>query len=475
MEHLNSSENWINLTNESGVQKLILQEGEGSTPTDGTEVEVHYIGRDSEGKIFDSSRDRNSTFKFVLGEGKVIKGWEIGLGSMKKGEKSNLKLSPDYAYGNRGAGKTIPPNSTLIFEIELVDFYEKLKSKFEMDIPEKLFNANKLKAEGVVLFKEKQYDNAAAKFEEGYSYLDSVSEHENSTEAAELSMSLLLNMSNCYNQLKNWESTKDRTTKSLKFGTNPKSYYYRGLAYANSDSFDFAEEDYKKLCELVPLEDAGVKYLRSVIDEKQKEKAQREKTLFKNFFKTSVYNDKPLVEKPKDVPEEVNPSNPKVFFDIKIGDGEVQRIEFELFIDKVPKTVINFKNLCTGSTEDPKQTYKGTIFHRVIKNFMMQGGDYENSNGTGGASIYGRTFEDEMFYYKHSREGLLSMANSGPNTNGSQFFITFKETSWLDGKHVVFGKIIKGMDTVRIVEQVETDDQDRPKDLIQVVDCGSLD
>jgi peptidylprolyl isomerase len=476
MEHLDDLKNWIKLTDDAGVQKTIFQEGHGDTPKDGEEVEVHYIGRlISDGKVFDSSRDRNSTFKFVLGEGKVIKGWEIGVASMKKGERCDLKLSPEYAYGDRGAGKSIPGNSTLLFEIELINFYEKLKSKHEMDLPEKIFNAKMLKADGIGLFKEKRFEEAAAKFDEGHSYLEGVSEHDNSTEAIELSVSLLLNMSNCYNNLKKWELTRSKSTEALKLSANPKIHYYRGIAHANLDTFDLAEDDFKKLCEQVPLDDPGVTYLRSTIDERQKEKAQREKALFKNFFKTSVYDDKPVVEKPKDVPDDVNPNNPKVFFDIKIGDKEPQRVEFELFLDKVPKTAINFKNLCAGGTEDPKQTYKGTIFHRVIKGFMMQGGDYENANGTGGASIYGRTFEDEKFYYKHSKEGLLSMANSGPNTNGSQFFITFKDTSWLDGKHVIFGKVIKGMDVCKIVEQLETDDQDKPKEVIQIVDCGSLD
>jgi peptidylprolyl isomerase len=476
MEHLNELKNWINLTEDGGVQKAIFQQGEGETPPDGYEVEVHYVGRlVSDGKVFDSSRDRNSTFKFVLGAGSVIKGWDIGVKSMKKGERADLKLTPEYAYGEKGAGKTIPPNSTLLFEIELIDFYEKLKSKYEMDLPEKLHNAKKLKEEGIAFFQQKKFEEAAAKFDEGYSYLENVSEHETSQEATDLSVSLLLNMSNCYNNLRKFELTRAKTTEALKLKENPKSYYYRGIAYAHLDTFDKAEEDYKKLCGLVPTDDPGVVYLRKVIDDRQKEKTQREKSLFKSFFKTPVYDDKPAIEKPKDVPDEVNPNNPKVFFDIKVGDKEPRRVEFELFLDKVPKTVINFKNLCLGNTEDPKQTYKGTIFHRVIKNFMMQGGDYENANGTGGASIYGRTFEDENFYYKHSKEGLLSMANSGPNTNGSQFFITFKETSWLDSKHVVFGRVVNGMDVVKEVEQLETDDQDKPKVEISIVDCGSLD
>ncbi|KAJ7773902.1 cyclophilin [Mycena metata] len=166
-----------------------------------------------------------------------------------------------------------------------------------------------------------------------------------------------------------------------------------------------------------------------------------------------------------------------VYFDIQIAGQNPERVVFKLFDDVVPRTTDNFRKLAQGVDIDGKPSkhgYAGSKFHRIIPSFMLQGGDFTKHNGTGGVSIYGEKFKDENFQLKHTKPYLLSMANAGPNTNGSQFFITTVVTSWLDGKHVVFGEVVEGQETIKKVEALGSQ-SGTPSKTVTIVASGTTD
>jgi cyclophilin family peptidyl-prolyl cis-trans isomerase len=165
-----------------------------------------------------------------------------------------------------------------------------------------------------------------------------------------------------------------------------------------------------------------------------------------------------------------NPKLPKCFLDITADGKPLGRVVVELRSDVVPKTAENFRALCTG---EKGFGYKGSSFHRIIPQFMCQGGDFTRHNGTGGKSIYGERFEDEGFALKHTGPGILSMANAGPNTNGSQFFLCTVKTAWLDGHHVVFGSVVEGMEVLKTMESYGSQ-SGSPSAKILIADCGEL-
>ncbi|PVU96125.1 hypothetical protein BB561_001370 [Smittium simulii] len=192
-----------------------------------------------------------------------------------------------------------------------------------------------------------------------------------------------------------------------------------------------------------------------------------------NWLKKNAFNKSEDTSAATDIQPAISDSlikNPQVFIEINVDGRLAGRIEFTLRADITPKTAENFRLLCTHKKNFG---FKNSIFHRVIPGFMCQGGDFTNFDGTGGKSIYGSKFEDENWVLKHDKPGLLSMANSGPGTNGSQFFITFDKAEWLDNKHVVFGNVSSGMEIVRMIEALGTS-SGKPKKKITIINCGEI-
>ena len=469
----------IDLCGDGGVLKEVLVKGNDEThPQKRQEVYVLYEGKLENGTVFDKSLEKSNPFKFTLGVGQVIKGWDVGVASMVKGEKARFTLKPEYAYGKEGAGKTIPPNSTLVFEVELIDFLDKAQPKGDASTGDKVAEAKEKKAKGNELVKAQKHVEAIKYFEEATALLKSEIKNLDDEET-NLYITCLVNTSICANKTGCFVQAINCSSESIKVKITPKALYQRGLAYAYNAS-DLEEmapslNDLGQLRMLVGDSDAGYKNLLQTIETKRARiLGGDKKNLYKSLLNSGMYEEMQMpVSLNIDLNAKPDPSNPVVFMDLQYNDEETKhRIEFELFKNHTPKTAENFRALCTG---EKGIYYKNTIFHRIIKDFMMQGGDYERHNGTGGKSIYGGKFDDENFNIKHSCPGLLSMANSGKNTNGSQFFITFKETPWLDNKHVVFGRVIKGMEIIKKIEEtVECDDKDKPIKDVYVVDCGEI-
>jgi cyclophilin family peptidyl-prolyl cis-trans isomerase len=410
---------------------------------------------------------------------------------MRRGEKAVITAHSDFAYGASGSPPTIPAFATLRFEVELLSFGPKPKEMWQMSAAEKLAAAESHKGEGNAAFLKGEVDAAMEAYRQALRFVDSlgatgetdfndqVESEADKAQLRALKVAVNSNLAACLLKRQLWQEAAAKATDAISADAgHSKSLFRRGTARLHLGEFEAAKADLLAAAKLEPAN-------KAIRDELEKAKQQadaakaKEKAAFSGMFSKkgfTLYEEKPL---PPAAAANYKGPNPRVFFDVSIGGEKKGRVVMSLYRHAVPKTVENFRALCTGEKgvgqAGKPLHYKGSAFHRIIKGFMCQGGDFTAGNGTGGESIYGAKFADEAFVYVHDRKGLLSMANAGPNTNGSQFFITTVPTPHLDKKHVVFGEVVEGYEVVQAMEDVDVAPGDnRPRSEVVIEDCGYL-
>lgn len=401
---------------------------------------------------------------------------------MKVGEKAKLAIRSDYGYGERAMGDNIPANSNLNFNVELLGFQEKEKERWELSPEERTAKALAMKEDATREFTLGNHSLAATLYKDAAGFLQEEEESDGSSlphDEKDIYIKCMANAAMCHVKSKQWSEVIGCCNKVFEMApeeksTNVKVLYRRGYAKMQNGDLPGAKADLLAAYTI----DTTNKDVRKAIQElktKNAEEKKKEKAAFGGIFgRVSMYDDKDGVLVPN-----ARGDNPHVYFDVTHDNQSLGRIIMQLYADITPKTAENFRALCTGEEGLGKGGgmplhFKGCTFHRVIPDFMIQGGDFTNGDGTGGESIYGTKFADENFKIKHTKGGLLSMANSGPDTNGSQFFITSRETPHLDSKHVVFGEVVEGMDVVRVIEAVPKNESDKPDVDVVIEDCGMM-
>ena len=470
----------INITKDEGIKKRIIKEGTGINPKEGNEVSINYIGKFNN-EIFEHTND-NEPLTFIIGENKVLKGFEIAVQTMKLGERAEFIMKSEYTYQDKQINEDIPINSILTYDIELKSIhYKNTEESLEnLTYAEKLQWGKLLKQNGVEKFKENDIPAARECFVKALSFLKTMNpEKEEEKEGVDLFLTILANICNCYNKEKDYDSVIKYAFIGINIKPTLKLLYFRTIALSYLEEFEEADNDFRNLIELFKSNgeennqevDNTVNYLRTLIDSRKKIFEEKNKIYSRAIYRQIFHNNKNIKEKilvPSQIP---NLNNPFVFFEIQIGEKNVGKIEIELFKDIVPITVENFRNLCIGTQDG--LSYKNSCFNKLIKNFVLGGVELTNNNSDN-KCIYGKYFDDENYTYGHCRKGLLTMDNDGKNKNNSKFFILLNHIPWFDGKHVVFGQIINGMEIIKQIEEIETDKEDKPLINISIINCGEI-
>jgi len=523
---------WIDVRGDGGVLKRIMREGNTAAGVAGAHpgmcAKVNYDayieGSWLDGRQVETSRDRpeeDGDYQFLIGDeheavkgGWVIKGLNAGVETMHRGEMAELIIKPEYAYGAKGSTRPkVPPNTTLRYEVELLTWKPALSEEanmLDMTWEDRLELAYATKASATEHFREGQPEEARMRYWKAGMLMDVIGNpgtpiempKERLPEQNALAATCWLNEAMCYIKMAQQEEATGRNYKgwATKSATNPtlwrnaiescdhalhyepqsvKAYFRKALAYQHLHEFDSAREFFEKARKLEPC-NREVRLALEACQQAHASANAADAALFQRAMRKtsgSLYSDKLEVS---DHVDEVLRPNPRVWLAIAIADAPpMERVVLELWAAQLPKTAENFRKLCTGEhgvhplTRTPMH-YKGSPIHRVIDGLMIQGGDFVCHDGSGGESIYGAYFADEGFEMKHTEAGLLCMANAGRDTNRSQFYITTTPAPHLDGRHVVFGKVVGGIETVRAIEALATDDHDRPLVSVGIVDCGQL-
>lgn len=457
-----NTSDYTDLCGDGGVLKKVSRKGEGPLAYDGYTVDVKYVIRFLDGSVVDVSQNDmwpNKEHKFVVDSGEVVKGLDVIAKNMQRREKSRFRVRMDYAFGEAGSFPKIPPNTAwLVMDVEMMGLRRPHRDKLFLRNNEVLPYVLTRKEQGNEFYKQKEYLKAIHEYKSCIKAISFVDDPIYKADLVAPAVALLSNLAASHLGLKNYRRVIKYCTEVLKHDpSNEKAFYRRAQALRQfPDRLEEARKDFAEAIRLAPNNKALRNEYQELLEEvKMKRKADQKAygTIFKE--QAAIYEKQ----------------NPRVFFEVAQGKKLLGRLEMELFSNKVPLTAENFRALCTGE-KGGSLSYMKTIFHRVIEGFIIQGGDVSMSGGAGGKSIYGATFKDESLSGKCDRAGLLCMANSGPDTNQSQFFITLVPCPQFDGKYVVFGKVVAGKEVLRKIERVECDSNDRPVEDVRVVKCG---